>query len=191
MNFWALLDAAADSGTQTEPSNGGFFGNYGVYIILAVIVVLLIVWFVFSGRKNKSRQKEYIEQLEAIRPGNKVKSAGGLCGIVVEVCDDNTVVIETGTELSGKSFLKLDKESIYQTDAKGPTQIAREQAEAAKAAQKAGMVPPSAPEEQETPSPAAEDSAPAADTPFEELGEPAEAPAEQPADAPAEKTDEE
>ncbi len=85
-----------------------------------------------------------MEQLDAIGPGNKVKTAGGICGIVTEVCDDNTVIIKTGSEESGYSFVKMDKELIAQTDAKGPSQIAREEAEArrkeereAKAAEKA------------------------------------------------------
>ncbi len=111
--------------------------NWTSYVILGVAVVAIIVMFVFSGRKNKNSQKEYIEQLAAIQPGNKVKTAGGICGIVVNVCEeDNTVVIETGSEVSGKSYIKLDKELIAQTDAKGPTQLAREAAEAARKAEK-------------------------------------------------------
>ena len=31
--------------------------------------------------------------------------------------DENTFVLETGTEASGKSYLKFDKQAIYQTDA--------------------------------------------------------------------------
>ena len=65
------------------------------------------------------------------------KTAGGICGIVAEVCDDNTVIIETGSEATGKSYVKMDKELIAQTDAKGPTQIAREEAEARRKAEKA------------------------------------------------------
>lgn len=116
--------------------DSGSVSNYYIWILLGVIVVLFIVWMLLSNRKSKQRQKEYTEQLEAIAPGNKVKTIGGICGIVVEVCDDNTVVIETGSEPSGKSYVKMDKDCIAQTDAKGPTQIAREQAEAAKAAEK-------------------------------------------------------
>ena len=107
-----------------------------LWIFIGVIVVAFIVYLFFSGRKNKARQQEYVEQLEAIRPGHKVKTAGGICGIVVEVCDDNTVIIETGSENSGKSYVKMDKELIAQTDAKGPTQIAREEAEAKRKAEK-------------------------------------------------------
>ena len=131
------------AGTEEAPKPN-WFQSYGLYIVLGVLVVAIIVWFVFSGRKNKQKQKEYVEQLDAIGPGNKVKTAGGICGIVTEVCDDNTVIIKTGSEESGYSFVKMDKEPIAQTDAKGPSQIAREEAEArrkeereAKAAEKA------------------------------------------------------
>ena len=131
------------AGTEEAPKPN-WFQSYGLYIVLGVLVVAIIVWFVFSGRKNKQKQKEYVEQLDAIGPGNKVKTAGGICGIVTEVCDDNTVIIKTGSEESGYSFVKMDKVLIAQTDAKGPSQIAREEAEArrkeereAKAAEKA------------------------------------------------------
>ncbi len=107
------------------------------WILIGVILVAIVVMFVFSGKRNKQSQQEYIEQLQALKPGNKVKTAGGICGIVVEVCDeDNTIIMETGSEQSGKSYIKMDKELIAQTDAKGPTQIAREAAEAARKAEK-------------------------------------------------------
>lgn len=127
--FWSLLQSTGGTTEQGNP--------YMMYIVLGVVIVIFVVWMVFSGRKNKQRQKEYTEQLEAIRPGHKVKTAGGICGIVVEVCDDNTIIMETGSETSGKSYIKMDKELIAQTDAKGPTQIAREEAEAKKKAEEA------------------------------------------------------
>ena len=77
------------------------------------------------------------------------------------MCDDNTVILETGSETAGKSYIKMDKELIAQTDAKGPTQIAREEAEARrkaeeaeKKAKKSGEVPAPAPAHEE---PAAEE----------------------------------
>ena len=109
-----------------------------MWVILGVIVVLLFGWFFFSGRKNKQKQKEYVEQLDAIAPGNKVKTAGGICGFVTEVCDDNTVIIKTGSEESGYSFIKMEKELIAQTDAKGATQLAREALEERRRLEKEG-----------------------------------------------------
>ena len=128
-----LFSLLSDTADKTESSGSG---NYILIILVVLIVVAFAAYMIFSGRKNKSRQKEYIEQLEAIRPGHKIKTVGGICGIVAEVCDDNTVIIETGSEQSGKSYVKMDKELIAQTDAKGPTQIAREEAEARRKAEK-------------------------------------------------------
>ena len=59
-----------------------------------------------------------MDMLNAIQPGHKVKTIGGICGVVVEVCpEDNTFVLETGTEASGKSYIKFDKQAVYQSDA--------------------------------------------------------------------------
>lgn len=159
--FWSLLENGGGT-TQSNP--------WMMYIVLGVVVVIFVVWMVFSGRKNKQRQKEYTEQLEAIRPGHKVKTAGGICGIVVEVCDDNTVIMETGSETAGKSYIKMDKELIAQTDAKGPTQIAREEAEARRKAEEAEK---KAKKSGEVPAPV-----PAREEPVEEKSEPVEAKSE-------------
>ena len=89
------------------------------WIVLGVIAVAFIVIFILNNRSQKKRQKELEETLDAVKPGCKVKTIGGICGIVVEVCpEDNTFVLETGTEASGKSYLKFDRQAIYQTDAK-------------------------------------------------------------------------
>lgn len=89
------------------------------WIILGVFVVILIAMFVLSSRKNKKRQQEAQEMLDAVKPGVKVKTIGGVCGIVVEVDDEeNTFVLETGSETSGKCFMKFDKQAIFQSDAK-------------------------------------------------------------------------
>ena len=88
------------------------------HIILGVFIVLIVVFFIFSSRRNKKKQQDAEDLINAVKPGNKVKTIGGICGIVVEVdAEENTFVLETGTELSGKSYLKFDKQAIYQTDA--------------------------------------------------------------------------
>lgn len=146
--------------------------SWVLYVVIAAFIVLFVVWIFFSNKKGKRRQQEYIEQLEAIQPGHKVKTVGGICGVVVEVCDDNTVIIETGTELSGKSYVKMDKEAIAQTDAKGPTQIAREAEEERRRQEKEAK-------KNGTPLPAEKEEEPAEEpAPEEAAEEPAEAPEE-------------
>ncbi len=89
------------------------------WVLIGVIAAAFILIFVMNSRSQKKRQKEMEETLNAVKPGCKVKTIGGVCGIVVEVCaEDNTFVLETGSETSGKSYMKFDKQAIYQTDAK-------------------------------------------------------------------------
>lgn len=89
-----------------------------MWAIIGVFVVIIIVFYVMSSRKRKKQEQEAKDLIDAVKPGNKVKTIGGICGIVVEVdAEENTFVLETGTELSGKSYIKFDRQAIYQTDA--------------------------------------------------------------------------
>ena len=72
--WFALLESTSG----TTPNS-----DWIMWVLIGVIVVAFIAYIFFSGRKNKARQQEYVEQLEAIRPGHNVKTAGGICGIVV------------------------------------------------------------------------------------------------------------
>ena len=93
-------------------------GNTGSWTIVIILFVVMVAFMFYSNYTQKKRQKETQETLNALQPGNKVKTIGGICGVVVEVCpEDNTFVLETGTEKSGKSYIKFDKQAIYQTDA--------------------------------------------------------------------------
>ena len=110
----AGLFSCASDATNNDP--------WGTIIFMVVIIALFVVMMYFNRRSQKKRQEETEKLLSAIKPGNKVKTIGGICGIVVEVChDDNTFILETGTEKSGKSFIKFDMQAIYQTDAVAPT----------------------------------------------------------------------
>lgn len=92
--------------------------NSGTVVMMIVLIGLLVVMMVFNRRSQKKRQEEQKNMLDAIKPGNKVKTIGGICGIVVEICpEDNTFILETGSEASGKSYIKFDKQAVYQTDA--------------------------------------------------------------------------
>ena len=93
-------------------------GQISTYIILGVLIVMIIVMFVFSSKRRKKQEEEAKNLIDAVKPGNKVKTIGGICGIVVEVdTEENTFVLETGSEQSGKCFIKFDRQAIYQTDA--------------------------------------------------------------------------
>lgn len=113
---WALLAITILDSTEEEESSTS---SWLSWILIGIIVVAFIVMMIFSSRSNKKKQKEQEQIMNAIRPGNKVKTIGGVCGIIVEVNEEEgTFVLETGNEINGKSYMKFDKQAIYQTDAK-------------------------------------------------------------------------
>lgn len=130
--LFALLTSAS-SGTS---ANAGCFSkeNLPMTLIMLALLAVMIVFMFLSRRSQAKKQKEQMDMLNAVQPGNKVKTIGGICGIVVEVCpEDNTFVLETGTEASGKSYLKFDKQAIYQTDAVPQPAVKEEKKEEAEA----------------------------------------------------------
>lgn len=159
------------------------------YIAIGVIIVLLIAFFVWSFLSQKKKQKAYNETINAIRPGSKVKTIGGIVGEVVEVNDEEgTFVLRTGDSAGNVSFMKFDKQAIYQTDAK-PEQAPAAPAEEAKT-EKQAPEEPFAAEQNEA---AEEPAAPAEEAKAEEKAEApaaeekAEASAEAAAEEPAEE----
>lgn len=101
---------------STSASASG--SSAGSWVMILVLFAIIVVFMVINTRSQKKRQKETQDMLDAIQPGNTVKTIGGICGVVVEVNpEDNSFVLETGTETSGKSYLKFDKQAVYQTDA--------------------------------------------------------------------------
>ena len=113
--FFNLLTSVSGSDTGSNGS-GGF--NWPSLLMIGGLFVVIVVWMIFSKRSQKKKQEEAQNTLDAVRPGNKVKTIGGVCGIVVEVCpEDNTFILETGSETTGKCYMKFDKQAIYQTDA--------------------------------------------------------------------------
>ncbi len=110
--LYNVLSGATSSGAGEQPS------PWGSWLMIGLFVAIIVVFMVFNSRTQKKRQQETMKMLNALKPGNKVKTIGGICGIVVEICpEDNTFVLETGTEASGKSYIKFDKQAVYQTDA--------------------------------------------------------------------------
>lgn len=88
------------------------------YVLIGVLVVILIVSMILMNRRSKKREEEAKKLIDAVKPGNKVKTIGGVCGIVVEVnTEEDTFVLETGSEASGKCYMKFVRQAILESDA--------------------------------------------------------------------------
>lgn len=121
------LLAAETSASNSQQTAGN---AWGTWVIMGVALLAIVLLMVFNSRSQKKRRDEMSAQLDAIRPGNKVKTIGGICGVVVEVNpEDNTFVLETGSE-GNKSYLRFDKQAVYQTDAVAKKEEPQDQPEA-------------------------------------------------------------
>lgn len=102
------------------------------WVMVVLLIGVMVVMMVLNSRSQKKRAQETQDMLNAIGPGNKVKTIGGICGIVVEVNhEDNTFVLETGSEAHGKSYIKFDKQAVYQTDAQAKKEEPKEEVQEA------------------------------------------------------------
>ena len=87
-------------------------------VLLAVMVVVLIVLPMFT---NKRRNKAVNELYDSIRPGDVIKTVGGIIGEVKEVRQitpvDKQMVIETGDD-GNKTTMVFDIQAVYQVMSK-------------------------------------------------------------------------
>ena len=82
-------------------------------IVMIVLIVLVIAYIIWSSYSNKKKQKQAQEKVSVLGVGDKVKTIGGVCGVVKEINDkENTFILEVGE----KSYVKFDKGAIYQTE---------------------------------------------------------------------------
>ena len=102
-----------------EDASGNANPNAWVsYVLIGILLVILVGSMFFMNRRSKKREAEAKALIDAVKPGNKVKTIGGICGIVVEVDpDEDTFVLETGSETSGKCFMKFVRQAILESDA--------------------------------------------------------------------------
>ena len=101
--FTQLLADAADP---------GFWGQYGILLILVAFLAILIV---FSSIKRKKEVKVAQEFAENLKVGDKVKTYSGIYGKIISIKDSpngKVVTIETG-EGKNVSYLSVDIFAIY------------------------------------------------------------------------------
>ncbi len=137
-----LLNLLAEEAESTA-------GSWMQWVPIIIIVVLLVAFFIWSFISQRKKQKNFNDTINAVRPGNKVKTIGGIVGEVVEVDDEeNTFVLRTGGSDGNYSYMKFDKQAIYQTDAK-PEPEQKDEAPAEKQDDASGEQQPAEPFEGE------------------------------------------
>lgn len=115
---------AAASGSGNAGSN---------YTMLIMLVVMFALMYFLMLRPQKKRQKEEQEMRDNVQLGDEIVTIGGICGRVITVKDDDTIVIETGAD---RAKLKFKRWSIQQ-NVTATDKLAAERAAAKEAAEKA------------------------------------------------------
>lgn len=115
MLFNLLTEAAENAGNS---ANNTANSGWGTWLMMGILLVIIIVFMIINRNTQKKQEEETKATLNALKLGSKVTTIGGICGVVAELCEDGTFILETGSENTGRSYLKLLKEAIYQTDAR-------------------------------------------------------------------------
>ena len=137
-----LFEAAAEGGTGTGTGAAGGApdtptNSWGTWLMLGAVVLVFVGFMIWSHFSNKKKQKQAEEKVNSLKIGDRVKTIGGICGFVTEINNnENTFVLETGME-GKKSYVKFDKQAIYQTAPAEGSAVAAKEAEKVEVKQEA------------------------------------------------------
>ncbi|MCD7936620.1 MAG: preprotein translocase subunit YajC [Tannerellaceae bacterium] len=88
---------------------GGFFGNEGLKTIMMFAIIIGIFYF-FMIRPQQKRQKELLQKREAMKPGDRVVTAGGIYGKIREIGDVYMMI-----EIADGVKIRVDKSQIFES----------------------------------------------------------------------------
>lgn len=93
-------------------------------VLLAIMVVVLVVLPMFT---NKRRNKAINDLHSSLRPGDVIKTVGGIVGKIVEIKEispvDREMVVETGVG-DNKTTMVFDIQAVYQVLSKTEAPVA-------------------------------------------------------------------
>jgi preprotein translocase subunit YajC len=92
------------------PQGGGAAGGGSPWTTLVMFALIIVVFWLFFIRPQSKRNKELKKFRENLKKGDKIITAGGIHGKILEV-GETTAIIET----EGLGKLKIEKISIAST----------------------------------------------------------------------------
>lgn len=104
-DLFTVAHAEAAAGAAA-PVNSGLFSIIWIVLMIAIFYFLLI-------RPQKKQEKKMKEMIASLQVGDKVVTAGGICGKIIRLKDD-VVFLETGStgNPAERSILKLERAAI-------------------------------------------------------------------------------
>ena len=106
--FW--IETAYAMGTTGQ---AGGDGMGGMASLLPIVMIFAIIYFLMI-RPQQKRDQEHKAMLKALKPGDRVMTAGGIHGTLLEVNDD-TVLVDVGNKVT----LTVSRQSVGSLMPKG------------------------------------------------------------------------
>lgn len=78
---------------------------------LIMIVAMIAIFYLFMIRPQAKKQKELKKFREAMKPGDKVVTIGGIHGKILEIAESTVLISSEGTKI------RVDKSAIAQSAA--------------------------------------------------------------------------
>ncbi len=88
-----------------QAAGGGYQG-------IVMMVLIIAVFYFFMIRPQTKRQKEIAKAREAMKPGDKVVTSGGIHGKIKEI-QDSVMLIEVAPSV----HIKVDKVAVFASSA--------------------------------------------------------------------------
>lgn len=92
-----LMSALAETGEVVGTDGQQVATSSGIIEMIVMMVVMVVVFYFFLIRPQKKKEKAVKNMLNALKPGDRICTIGGLYGTVSSLKDD-TVTITLGSQ---------------------------------------------------------------------------------------------
>lgn len=108
--FWTNVAHAMGAAGEAGAEGGG---AAGMASLLPIVLVFAIIYFLMIRPQHK-RDQEHKAMIRALKPGDRVMTAGGIYGTLLEV-NDETVLLDVGNNTS----ITVNRQSVGSLRPKG------------------------------------------------------------------------
>lgn len=104
------LDGATDAAASDAT---GSTSIWSALVSFLPFVIIIVAFYFFLIRPQRKQEKETQQMRNSIEIGDQVTTIGGITGIVRQIKDDDTYIIETGAD---KNRISIKKWAIQSRD---------------------------------------------------------------------------
>jgi len=115
-------DPASGVTSGTDASCASMFTSGGGWTMIIMYAAVLGLCYLLFIRPNSKRREQEEQMRKSVEIGDEITTIGGICGRIVSIKEDETLIIETGSD---RNKMKIKNWAISSND------TARERQEAA------------------------------------------------------------